>query len=64
VNETSKSYIESKTDLKSIIKIADLTQVVQELIDSGLVIFNKGIQGHHCIVCLDMTVYSPYSGAS
>ena len=37
------------THLESIIKIADFTQIVQELIDTCLVIFDEGIEGHHVL---------------
>jgi hypothetical protein len=49
VNKVSRVAPEAYTHLKGIIEIADLAQAVQELIDSGLVIFDKRIEGHHVL---------------
>ena len=33
--------------LKSIVEVADFTEVVQELVDAGLVGFDEGVEGDH-----------------
>ena len=35
------------TNLKSVVEVSNLTQVVQKLVNPRFVIFNEGIEGHH-----------------
>ena len=39
--------LKKRTNLKSLIKVSDFAQIVQELIDASLVVLNEGIQRHH-----------------